>query len=726
MKRAIIRSSTVFALLALGLHASACAGDAPEPAAAQSAATPLAPIKVQAAPYNISASLGSIDGTSVHDSPVSIRVIDREQLDEMQARTLSEVMRADASTSDNYAPAGYYQNLSIRGFPLDLATGYRINGLSMAGEQRVALEDKHSVQILKGLAGIEAGVVAPGGLVNYVSKRPAEVRRMTLATDARGTRHVALDLGTWLTPDLGIRFNTAWEDRHSHVDHADGRRNLYAVALDWNMSDNTSLQLDSNYQTSAQRSVSGYQLLGGTKLPPHPRNTWMPGYQPWQQPVGIRSVNTTARFTWQLDADWKLRLATGHSRSVIDDNVAFAYGCFYVQVCADGSNPGNFFAPDGQYDIYDYRSPDDTRRNSEARAILNGRLGTGAIRHTVSVGLDALRRTVDQRPDVNDYVGSASIDQRDPPAFAPSPDQPGPLARRLSNWQHSLLAQDRVQFGDHWQVLAGTRFVRVNDHAYDKQGVSERLTRLSHSLPQAAVLWLPTSALTTYLSYSESLSLGQEAPFWTSNDGKILPPMLARQVEAGIKLQTGDRANLSLALFRLHRPYQFAQPDDTAAGYTFVQQGQAIQSGIEMGAHGQVTPNLRLDASGAWIRARAQGTGTPSYEDHQTVNVPEFRLSAMANYQLPALPGLGLLAGVRHTSANTATADNATRTPAYTLFDAGLRYQSRLRGHEMIWHLMVSNLFNRFHWRDTGSAYGDHYLFPGAPREARLSVSWDF
>ena len=34
------------------------------------------------------------------------------------------------------------------------------------------------------------------------------------------------------------------------------------------------------------------------------------------------------------------------------------------------------------------------------------------------------------------------------------------------------------------------------------------------------------------------------------------------------------------------------------------------------------------------------------------------------------------------------------------------------------------NLFNRFYWRDTGSSSGDYYLFPGAPRQARLSVTF--
>lgn len=696
------------------------------PASAQSSATPLAPVRVEAVGRPPDSGLGSIDGTPLHDSPVSVDVIDRRQLDDLQPQSLSEVMRADAAVGDNYAPVGYYQNLAIRGFALDLATGYRINGLAMVGQQRMALEDKQRVEVLKGLAGIEAGVVAPGGLVNFVSKRPAEVRQLSLGTDSHGSRRTAVDFGTWLTPDLGIRINGAWNGVHSHVDHADGRRNLYALALDWNPTDSIRLRLDSDYQTSAQRSVSGYQLLGGTELPEHPHADWMPGYQPWQQPVGIRSNNTTARLDWQMADRWTLKLATGHSRSVIQDNVAFAYGCFYVEACYDGGYPGNFFAPDGSYDIYDYRSPDDTRRSDEARTLLVGRFGTGAVRHTFSLGLDAVRRTIDQRPDVNEYVGTANIDQRTPPVFAPSPLEPGPLARRLRNWQRSLLAQDRLGFGDHWQMLLGTRFVRLDERAYDDAGNPERHTRLARSLPQAALVWLPDEALTGYLSYSEGLSLGQEAPFWTSNDGEILAPLRSRQLELGAKYRSSEKLALTAALFRIHRPYQYAKPDASAAGYTFVQQGAQVHEGLELGAHGTVTDKLRIDASLAWIRARVRDTGTPAYEGHQLVNVPRLQTSVLAGYQLAEVPGLSLLAGWRHSGARAATADDATRTDAWNLFDAGARYRDTWYGHEVVWHLMVSNLANRFYWRDTGSAYGDHYLFPGAPREIRLSLDWNF
>lgn len=687
----------------------------------------LAPVRVQgqARGDRHGTAIDAYGNATLHDTPAAVSVIARSGLDDRQIRTLSELAREDASLGDNYAPVGYYQDIAIRGYPLDLATGLRFNNLTVAGEQRIALEDKQQVEILKGLAGLDAGVMEPGGVVNFVSKRPADVREATLGTDSHGSRYGALDVGGWLTPTFGLRANLAWEDTHSYVQHADGRRNFYAVAADWRITPGATLELDSDYQASAQRSVSGYQLLGGDTIPQHADPTRMLGFEPWQQPVSIHAANTSARFSYAFSDDWRLRLAAGHSRSVIDDNVAFAYGCFYSPACANGE-PGNFFAPNGDYDVYDYRSPGDTRIDDEARATLEGHFDTGSVSHQLTLGASAFRRLNDQRADVYDYVGTANIAERDPPYFAPSANQPGPSERRLTSWQHALFALDRLHLGEQWQLIAGGRFVRLHERAYDDAGAPERDTRMSRALPQAAVLWQPSEPLTTYLSYSEGLSLGMQAPYWTSNDGQTLPPRLSRQFEAGVKYQVDDALDLTGALFRIRQPYQYAQPDASPAGFTFVQHGQEVHTGLELGAQGHISENLSLTASASLIHARAQDTGTATYEGHQVVNVPRLRAALYADYRLPFAPQLSLLGGWRYASPNVATPDGHARVGAYHVFDAGLRYATTVGGHALTARLSIDNLFNRFYWRDTGSAFGDSYLFPGAPRLARLSVTWAF
>ncbi len=689
----------------------------------QSKITRLAPVRAttDADDQGHEAGVDGWGNATPRDTPAAIHVVGRQQLDDRQVRTLSELAREDASLGDNYAPVGYYQNIAIRGFALDAGTGYRANNLAMTGEQAIALEDKQQVEVLKGLAGLTAGVMEPGGVVNFASKRPAEVRDLTLGTDSRGSRYVAVDMGGWLSPTFGLRANVAWEDMQSHVHHADGRRNFYALAADWKIAPGTTLELDSNYQTSAQRSVSGYQLLGGTTLPLDPDPGLMLGYQPWQQPVSIRASNTSARLRHALGEDWTLRVAAGRSRSVIDDNVAFAYGCWYVDACWSG-NPPWYFAPDGSYDIYDYRSPDDTRTGDNARASLEGRFQAGGVGHTLGIGASAFHRSIDRHRNVNEYVGSWNIADGQPPAFAPSPEQIGPKVRRLDSWQRSGFAMDRLALGDRWQLLLGAQFVRLHERARNKAGMIERETRLSRTLPQVALLWQPDPATRVYASFSKGLSLGKEAPYWTSNDGAMLAPRITRQLETGVKYRVGERLDLDASLFRIRQPYQYAQPDASAAGFTFVQRGDEVHDGLELSANGRLTEALGINASVAVIRAQAEGTGTAAFDGQQVVNVPRMRASLHLDYALPAMPRLALLAGWRHAAANPATPDGAVEVPAYDVFDAGLRYTGQLRERAFVVQLGIDNLFNRSYWRDTGSSLGDNYLFPGAPRLARLTV----
>jgi iron complex outermembrane receptor protein len=283
---------------------------------------------------------------------------------------------------------------------------------------------------------------------------------------------------------------------------------------------------------------------------------------------------------------------------------------------------------------------------------------------------------------------------------------------------------DRMQFGDAWQWLAGGRFVRLDERAFDKRGNPERHSTLSRFLPQTALVWKATEQVNVYASYVRGISLGQEAPFWTSNDGAFLAPVLSRQTEVGVKFAAADALTLGAALFRTSQPFQYAKPDTSDAGYTFVAEGQQTHTGLELTANGRVADGLVLNASVSALQARARSSGTALYEGHQLVNVPKLRASVHADYALPFASGLSVTGGWRYASANAATVDGSVRVPAYHVVDLGLRFKHALADHPVTWNLSVDNVFDRFYWRDTGSTAGDYYLFAGAPRQARLSVTF--
>ncbi len=670
------------------------------------------------------AAVAGFDNAPLLDTPASVAVITEARLKDQQARLLSEVLKNDASVGDSYAPVGYYENFVIRGFALNPASSYKINGRTITGEQNVALENKQQVEVLKGVAGLQSGVSEPGGLVNYVSKRPENVRSVTVSTNEQGERYLATDIGGWLGTEqqVGVRINLAHEDIRSYVDHADGKRDFASLALDWNISPNALLQLNAEYQDREQRSVPGYQLLGGTDVPHHVSPKDLLAYQSWSNPVGIRSLNLDGLFEYRFNDAWKASFSASRSRVVIDDYSTFAWGCYGAASCANTAVP-NHFSAEGDYDISDYRSPDDTRRNEEAQAALNGQFDIGFLKHDLTFGTTAFRRLVDRRTSVNAYIGEGNIYQPSP-VLEPYDGPLGHTYRRLDSRQYGLFASDRISFNEQWQTILGGRQVRLDEETYNQAGATTRHTQRSLFLPQVALIYKPRPDTSLYASYSKGLSLGGEAAWFSSNADEVLPPTTSRQLEVGVK-RDFQRLSLTAALFQITQDLQYNRPNDDGTT-TFVQQGKQKNVGIELSANGHVTSDLQVSASVAAIRARVSGSGTDDYDGHQAINVPKLRASLHGDYSIPGVPGLALLGGVQYSASKYANREATVKVDDYAVFDVGGRYSTKVGDYATVLRLTVDNLFDKHYWRDVGESAGDGYLFLGAPRTARLSATVNF
>jgi iron complex outermembrane receptor protein len=671
-----------------------------------------------------SASVSGFEAAPLLDTPASISVINEALIKDQQARLLSEVLKNDASVGESYAPVGYYENFVVRGFSLNSASSYKINGRTITGEQNVGLENKQQVELLKGLSGLQSGVTEPGGLVNYVTKRPTDVRSVTVSTDDRGSGYLATDVGGFFGSEqqFGLRANVAHEDLHSYVEHTNGQRDFVSLAFDWNISPDALLQLDAEYQTKEQRSAPGYQLLGGTRLPHHASPKKLLAHQSGSKPVTTDALNLNGNFEYRFSDTWKGNISASRSRVVIDDYSSFAWGCYGSASCASAAVP-NYFSPEGDYDIYDFRSPDDTRRNDEVQAAFTGTFDTGGLGHELSVGTSAFRRVVDKRDAINVMIGSANIDS-EPADFA---RYDGPLNdsyRRLDSRQYGLFFNDRISFNEQWQTVLGGREVRLDEETFDSQGDTTRHTQRYVFLPQAALIYKPVENLSLYTRYSKGLSLGGEAAWFTTNAYEILAPTVSRQIEAGIKYDW-QRISLAAALFQIRQAYQYSRPNDDGT-FTFTQQGEQKNTGLELSANGWASQRLQISASVAAIRARVSDSGTPAYEGHQAINVPTLRASLYGDYALPWIDGLALLGGVQYSGSKYANRQGEVQTGAYAIFNVGSRYSTRIDGYDTVFRLTVDNVFDKRYWRDAGEYMGDGYLFQGAPLTARLSASITF
>ena len=664
------------------------------------------------------ASVGGFEAAPLLDTPASISVINATMIKDQQARLLSEVLRNDASVGDSYAPIGYYENFVVRGFSLNAASSYKINGRTITGEQNVALENKQQVEVLKGLAGLQSGISEPSGVINYVTKRPEDVRSVTVSTDDRGSGYLATDVGGWFGSEqqFGLRANVAHEDLHSYVEHANGQRDFVSLAFDWNISPDAVLQLDAEYQNKQQRSVPGYQLLGGTEVPHDASPKKLLGHQSGSKPVGIDSLNLNGTFDYRFSDQWKGSVSAAHSKVVIDDYSSFAWG-------GDTQGLGNYFTSAGNYDIYDYRSPDDTRRDDEVQAALTGLFDTAGLGHELTFGTSAFRRVIDKRAAVNEWLGSANIDQ-EAPTYAPTDVPLNDSHRALDSRQYGLFVTDRIRFNEQWQTVLGGREVRLDEKAFDSDGNQARHTQQYVFLPQAALIYKPIENLSLYTRYSKGLSLGGSAPWFASNKDETLAPTTSRQIEAGVKYDW-HRIGFAAAVFEMRQAYQYAKPDG-AGNFTYVQQGQQKNTGLELSANGWATDRLQIASSVAAIRARVTGSGTPDYEGHQAINVPVLRASVYADYALPWVNGLAVLGGVQYSAKKYANRTGNVEVGDYAVVNVGSRYTTKLDGYETVFRLSVDNLFDKRYWRDAGEYMGDDYLFQGAPLTARLSATVNF
>ena len=129
---------------------------------------------VNATPGGAAADVSGFGDVPLRELPMAVTVVGQQQLQDSGARRLADLTTFDASVSDAYNSAGYWDFLTIRGFTLDNRFNYRRDGLPINAETSIPLDNKERVEILKGTSGIQAGTSAPGGLVNFVVKRPTE------------------------------------------------------------------------------------------------------------------------------------------------------------------------------------------------------------------------------------------------------------------------------------------------------------------------------------------------------------------------------------------------------------------------------------------------------------------------------------------------------------------------------------------------------------------------
>jgi iron complex outermembrane receptor protein len=679
------------------------------------------------------AAVGGFADTPIVDTPASITAIGRTQMQDLSIRSTTEAVRYDASVSDAYNAVGYAEQFSIRGFALDNNYSYRKDGFAIPGDTQIPLENKERIEILKGMAGLTAGVATPGGIVNYVTKRPTNtpLRSATVEVSERGTLYGSIDLGgRFGDRRFGYRINAAAADLHSYVRGANGDRQFVSGAFDWQITPDAKLELDLDWQHRAQLTAPGYQLIRNEVLPSGVSNTLLLNDQPWARPVDTRDTNLGLRFEYKLADGWKATVAANKHWFKRDDFTAFPYGCRNE---GDGFFPG--YCSNGDYDVYDYQSVGERKTPWGVQAMLQGRFATGAFNHQLTVGASYSERHDSFGDYVYDYVGYSNIwHPLDTPHVGPD-RVTGPVFERRSDQESALFAQDIVTLTPQLALHGGLRYVQTKrrDWEADLPVPAYVASHADFLLPSVALVYGLNRDWNVYGSVSHGLQHGGIAPMGTANENQVLEPGRSKQFEIGTK---GSLAglNLSASLFQIRQGLEYTDPNRTLTvivdgkpeqRHPYVRGGRETHRGLELAAEGSLGAGLQAGVSLMALNTRQDGTGDPGIDGKRVTDVPSFKSTTWIEYALPQLPGLKVDANWQYSGKKAFDVENRVMVPDYHVFGLGAAYAMKLGAAKMTLRARVDNLFDKFYWRDVTPALGG-YLLPGAPRTFRLSGQFDF
>ena len=658
----------------------------------------------------------------LREVPISATVIDQQMLQASGARRLADLTRFDSSVTDAYDSPGYWDFVSVRGFVLDNRFNYRREGLPISAETAIPLDNKERIEILKGTSGIQAGTSAPGGLVNYVVKRPTDkdVREVRLEAGSRASLLGAADISSRFGTDrqFGLRLNVAHERLRPQVRNLDGERSLAALAADWRIDGDSLLEAEIEWSRKSQPSQQAFSILGNTlPAPVNPRLNL--NNQPWSQPSVFEGLTGTLRYTRAINTDWKWSAQVGQQRLKSQDRLAYAFGC---------SKEGPFgtydrFCSDGTYDLTDFRSENERRMQQAAALGLQGKLMTGSVRHDLSVGLTASRVENRFQAQASNYVGEGRVD-----GTAITPANPSLTSTNTNRDERSveLSLQDAIRWNARFTTWVGLRQTHLDRESVRTDGTRPTGYQQDITTPwlAASYAWAPNRIV--YASYGqgvESQVVPNRTPQYT-NAGQALPVLKSRQWELGLK--GGERAwSWQTAYFRITRPVTNLDACSNLglSPCTGANDGEAVHQGIE--ASGQYSQGpWRLMGGVTLIDAKRRGsTQDPTLNGQHPVNVPAQVLRAQAGWRVPGLPQLELTGGLSHEGNRNVLPDGSITLPSWTRLDAGLRFDQRTAGGTAItWTANVDNIADRRYWRESPSQYGHVYLFPGAARSFRIGM----
>lgn len=660
---------------------------------------------------------GSKTGTDIKDVPQFVSVVGRNEIDDQGAQKADEALRYTSGVFTQPFGSDTDTNwMYIRGFPAT-ATGTYQDGLQLYsyafGSFYVDSFELERIEVLKGAASVLYGGSNPGGIVNYVSKRPTGERLRYLETGINdaGNAYLGIDIGDRASPALDYRITARVAGGETYTDLQDGFRGFISPTLRWS-DDNTSFTLLANYtHIDENHGGGGFLPYVGTVVSapfgriPRESNYTEPGLDTYEREQGSIGYEFEHKFSNDFIVRQNARYGASHL------NEAELYPNGYVN-----GNPSL-----GLLDRINF-GHDTTLSTFLLDNQVEWKLRDSYAEHTVLAGLDYKYFNIDQIQSSALWGTTTPIGVFDPVYGVPQSPRVSYLNQDLTQRQIGTYLQDQIRFGGGWLITLNGRYDWVSTEANDGPTfyAPDQNTATSSNDAQASgragIAYNFSNGLTPYASAATFFN----PVVGTGVDGKFFVPETGDQYEVGFKyVPRFIDAIFTASLFDLTR--QNVLTATSANPFAQFQLGEVRSRGFEFEGKANLTDALRLTTAFTAMDIETTKDLDPSVVGHRPYIVPDVMASAFLDYKFRdnLLNGVSIGGGVRYVGSSYADLQNTLEVPDVTLFDARIGYEWKNWGID----LNISNVFDKAY---VASCQGEAVCSYGEGRVIKLKshVNW--
>lgn len=705
--------------ISLALAAGAAAAQAPaDPTASRDAASELDQIVVVGRAQTLystpSSSFATRTDTALEDTPQSIQVINRDLVDDQAARQITDLYRNVAGVS-----AFSYAGVTFRGFRQEEILYDGLRGDPYNGFAVPQLFSIAQVEFLKGPSGALYGAGQPGGLINYVTRKPSPdtARELRVAIGNNNYWAVGFDatgsfdraqrffyrVGLYRDDEQPFRVNTALDNRLLDL----------GLGFAWSADGQLILQLHDIEQHYGGARLRGVPVTNDGQFLASRR--W--NHNEASDFQDLSAEVAQLRLEQRLGDRWRIDATLRHYDNTELQQYHEPFGL------RDTDGDGVF-----DYSLRQFRDQD--RDNSALAGAVNavGELDGFGGEHTLLLGADYA--------DSDGYLSSKlaaplesrgrvpGLSLRNPVYGLTSPadyalETITPSISDSTQQRIGLYLQDQLRVNDRLGLLLGARHDRFEDVNHRN---GQRFDDAGWSLRGGAV-WHFTDELNGYVAIGEGFvpqSLGSQNPL----AGGPFDPETSELLEVGLKSVIDDgRWRINGALYEIERENVLQADPRGDVGNDGVNDqaliGRVRARGAEIDLIGDLSERWVINAAYAYNDTRileATSAITNAVGD-RFANAPKHTLGVWTRYAFPAIDS-ALAVGLDYVDRQLSLSGQTVKP--FTVYD--LSWQTQLG--DVLLQLNVKNLTDKVY---AVSGFTDRTgSFPGEPRRVYLQAIWRF